>query len=123
MSGLPETTDASVFLGAVAERYKINKNAEVGTLMSKLTGMSYNSADGVRAYILGMIGVRDKLKSFKIPIPDSFIINHTLNSLPPKFSQLNVVFVFVQKTQTKIMKGTNLQYRQQLESRKQTRAQ
>ena len=85
MSGLPETTDASVFLAAVAERYKINKNAEVDTLISKLTGMSYNSADGVRAYILGMIGVRDKLKSFEISIPDSFIIDHTLNSLPPKF--------------------------------------
>ena len=40
MSGLPETTDASVFLAVVAERYKINKNAEAGTLMSKLTGMS-----------------------------------------------------------------------------------
>ena len=92
MSGLPETTDASVFLAVVAERYKINKNAEAGTLMSKLTGMSYNSADGVRAYILGMIGVRDKLKSFEIPIPDSFIINHTLNSLPPKFSQLKTAF-------------------------------
>ena len=86
MSGLPETMDASVFLATVAERYKINKNVETGTLMSKLTGMSYNSAAGVRAYILGMIGVRDKLKSFEIPIPDSFIINHTLNSLPPKFS-------------------------------------
>ena len=92
MSGLPKTTDASVFLAAVVERYKINKNAEVGTLMSKLTGMSYNSADGVRAYILGMIGVRDKLKSFEIPIPDSFIINNTLNSLPPKFSQLMTAF-------------------------------
>ena len=92
MSGLPETTDASVFLAAVAERYKINKNAEAGTLMRKLTGMSYNSADGVRAYILGMIGVRDKLKSFEILIPDSFIINHTLNSLPPKFSQLKIAF-------------------------------
>ena len=55
MSGLPETTDASVFLAAVAKRYKINKNAEAGTLMSKLTSMSYNSADGVRAYILGIL--------------------------------------------------------------------
>ena len=60
--------------------------------MSKLTSMSYNSADGVRAYILGMTGVRDKLKSFEIPIPDRFIINHTLNSLPPKFSQLKTAF-------------------------------
>ena len=46
MSGLPETTDASVFLAAVAERYKINKNAKAGNLMRKLTGMSYNSDDG-----------------------------------------------------------------------------
>ena len=60
--------------------------------MSKLTGMSYNSADGVQAYILGMIGVRDKLKYFEIPILDSFIINHTLNSLPPKFTQLKTAF-------------------------------
>ena len=92
MSGLPETTNASVFLATVAERYKINKNAKAGTLMRKLTGMSYNSVDGVRAYILGMIGVRDKLKSFEIPIPESFIINHTLNSVPPKFSQLKIAF-------------------------------
>ena len=92
MSGLPKTTDATIFLVVVAERYKINKNAEAGTLMSKLTGMSYNSADEVRAYILGMIGVRNKLKSFEIPIPNSFIINHTLNSLPPKFSQLKTAF-------------------------------
>ena len=76
----------------MVERYKINKNAEARTLMSKLTGMSYNSADGVRAYILGMNGIRDKLKSFEIPIPDSFIINHTLNSLPPKFIQLKTAF-------------------------------
>ena len=39
-----------------------------------------------------MIGVRNKLKSFEIHIPDSFFINHTLNSLPPKFSQLRTVF-------------------------------
>ena len=44
-SGLPETTAASLFLTAVAERYKVNKNAEAGTLVGKLTGMSYNSAD------------------------------------------------------------------------------
>ena len=31
MSGLPETTNASVFLAAVAESYKINKNVEAGT--------------------------------------------------------------------------------------------
>ena len=92
MSGLPETTTASLFLTVVAKRYKVNKNAEAGTLMRKLTGMSYYSVDGVRAYILGMIGVRDNLKYFEIPIPDSFIINHTLNSLPPKFSQLKVAF-------------------------------
>ena len=49
MSGLPETTDANVFLAVMAERYKNNKNVEAGTLMIKLTGMSYNSADGVRA--------------------------------------------------------------------------
>ena len=92
ITGLPETTVASLFLTVVAERYKVNKNADAGTLMSKLTGMSYNSADGVRAYILRMIGVRDKLKSFEIPILDNFIINHTLNSLPPKFSQLKTTF-------------------------------
>ena len=92
MSGLPETTAASLFLTVVAERYNVNKNAEARALMRKLTGMSYNSADGVRAYILGMIGVRDKLKSFEILILDSFIINHTLNSLPPKFSQPKTAF-------------------------------
>ena len=92
MSGLLETTATSLFLTVVVERYKVNKNAEVGTLMSKLTGMSYNSAYVVQAYILGMIGVKKNLKSFKIPIPDSFIINHTLNSLPPKFSQLKTAF-------------------------------
>ena len=92
MNGLPETTAASLFLTVVAERYKVNKNVEAGTLMSKMIGMSYNNVDGVRAYVLGMIGVRDKLKSFEIPIHDSFIINHTLNSLPPKFSQLKTAF-------------------------------
>ena len=92
MSGLPKTTASSLFLTIVAKRYKVNKNAKVGTLMRKLTGMSYNSVDGVRAYILGMIGVRDKLKYFEIPIPDSFIINLTMNSLPPKFSQVNIAF-------------------------------
>ena len=46
------------FLLLWQKRYKINKNAEAGTLMRKLTGMSYNSVDGVRAYIFGMIGVR-----------------------------------------------------------------
>ena len=39
-----------------------------------------------------MIGVRDKLKSFEIPFLDSFIIKHTFNSLPLKFSQLKTVF-------------------------------
>ena len=48
MSGLPETTATNLFLITVAERYKVNKNADAGTLMSKLTGMSYNSVDGVR---------------------------------------------------------------------------
>ena len=47
MSNLPETMATSLFLTTVAERYKVNKNAEAGTLMRKLTGTSYNSVDGV----------------------------------------------------------------------------
>ncbi|KAJ7959777.1 Retrotransposon protein, putative, Ty1-copia subclass [Quillaja saponaria] len=72
---------------AVGDRYKVSDNAETEKLINDLAGMRYENGTGVQEFILKMVHVQTKLKNKEIPIPDSFVVHHSLNSLPPDFSQ------------------------------------
>ncbi|GAV91827.1 UBN2 domain-containing protein [Cephalotus follicularis] len=92
LGGLPETNDAREFFAAVGERYQLSSNAEVGSLMSELTGLRYDGLGGVREHILRMVHLQSKLRARDIPLPDSYVLSHTLNSLPVSFSQIKTTY-------------------------------
>ncbi|GAV81196.1 UBN2 domain-containing protein, partial [Cephalotus follicularis] len=84
LGGLPETNDAGEFFAAVGERYQVSSNAEAGSLMSELIG--------VREHILRMVHLQSKLRARDIPLPNSYIVSHALNSLPISFSQIKTAY-------------------------------
>ncbi|GAV82535.1 UBN2 domain-containing protein, partial [Cephalotus follicularis] len=92
LGGLPETNDAREFLAAVGERYQVSNNAEAGSLMSELTGLRYDGLGGVREHILRMVHLQSKLRARDIPLSDSYIVSHVLNSLPISFSQIKSAY-------------------------------
>ncbi|GAV74342.1 UBN2 domain-containing protein [Cephalotus follicularis] len=92
LGGLPETNDAREFFATVGERYQVSSNAEAGSLMSELTGLRYDGLGGVREHILRMVHLHSKLRARDIPLPDSYIVSHALNSLPVSFSQIKTTY-------------------------------
>ncbi|GAV56573.1 UBN2 domain-containing protein [Cephalotus follicularis] len=92
LDGLPETNDAREFFAAVGDRYQVSSNAEVGSLVSELTGLRYDGLGGVRDHILRMVHLQSKLRARDIPLPDSYVVSHSLNSLLVLFSQIKTAY-------------------------------
>ncbi|KAJ0053392.1 hypothetical protein Pint_02823 [Pistacia integerrima] len=93
MSGLPETTNARVFLTAISQRFYVSNNVEAGNLMSALIEAKYDSSKGVREFSLRIVDIQSMLRNHEIPINDNFVVNHTLNSLPIDFSQIKTTYI------------------------------
>ncbi|KAJ0081229.1 hypothetical protein Patl1_10844 [Pistacia atlantica] len=98
MSGLPETTNARVFLTVISLRFQVSNNAEAGNLMSALTKARYDSSKGVREFILRIVDIQSKLRNHDIPINNNFVVNHTLNSLPMNFSYIKTMYIAQSRT-------------------------
>ncbi|GAV86359.1 UBN2 domain-containing protein [Cephalotus follicularis] len=90
LGGLPKTNDAREFFAAIGQRYQVSSNAEAGSLMRELIRLRYDGLGGVREHILRMVHLQSKLKARDIPLPDSYIVSHVLNSLPVSFSQIKI---------------------------------
>ena len=49
-------------------------------------------------YILKMVHLHTKLKTYDIPTPDKFIVHQALNSLPSSFSQIKTAYNTLNQT-------------------------
>ncbi|GAV63083.1 UBN2 domain-containing protein [Cephalotus follicularis] len=92
LGGLPATNNAKEFLAAIGERYQVSSNVEAGSLMSELTCLRYDGLGGGREHILRMFHLQSKLRARDIPLLDSYIVSHALNSLPISFSQIKTAY-------------------------------
>ncbi|KAF7826463.1 UBN2 domain-containing protein [Senna tora] len=92
ISALLESTSAKEFLAAIGQKYQVSNNAESTCLLRELTTMKYDNSSGVREYILHMVHVQTNLKSLNIILLDTFMVPHTLNSLPSEFTQIKTEY-------------------------------
>ncbi|XP_074275414.1 uncharacterized protein LOC141599328 [Silene latifolia] len=65
-------------------RYKESEKAETRELMDYLTNTKYDGVSGVRAHILKMEDIANRLTKLKVPIAEPFLVYQILNSLPQK---------------------------------------
>ncbi|PHT40058.1 Subtilisin-like protease SBT3.3 [Capsicum baccatum] len=91
-SGLPETINTKRFHAQVEERYLISNKAETRDLMNKLAGVRYDFIGSVRDYILKMVHIQSKLKTLEITLPDIYIVQSALKSLPAEFNQMKTTY-------------------------------
>ncbi|XP_074283653.1 uncharacterized protein LOC141608189 [Silene latifolia] len=75
---------AKGLLEAIGNRYKESEKDETGELMDYLTNTKYDGVSGVRAHILKMEDIANRLTKLKVPIAESFLVYQILNSLPQK---------------------------------------
>ncbi|KAM1132606.1 hypothetical protein ACFX19_047679 [Malus domestica] len=64
----------------------------MGDLMTTFTTLKLDENKFVREHILKLVEISAKLKDLEVPIDDAFIVHMALNSLPPKFDQLNTSY-------------------------------
>ena len=89
---ISKTENAKKFFDDIVEKYKLSEKADVGELIDRLTGMKYDSVCGVREYIMKMVNITARLTEFEIPITESFLVHHALNSLPSHFDTLKTSY-------------------------------
>lgn len=81
LSGLLESTNAKDFFDVVEKKYQMSDNADIARLMSELSNLRYDEIVGVREFILEMIHLQSKLKTYEIILPDNFAIYQALLTL------------------------------------------
>ncbi|KAK6925369.1 hypothetical protein RJ641_009695 [Dillenia turbinata] len=74
------------------ERYQKYSKFEARNLMNELARMKYDSAGGVKDFIIKMVHIQTKLASHEIIIFEKFIVHHAFNSLPLEFSNIQTTY-------------------------------
>ncbi|XP_052189694.1 uncharacterized protein LOC127799580 [Diospyros lotus] len=92
IGAISKTENAKRFFDDIVEKYKSSEKADAGELMDRLTGMKYDGVGGVREYIMKMVDITARLTELEIPITESFLVHHPLNSLPSQFDQLKTSY-------------------------------
>ncbi|WVZ07203.1 hypothetical protein V8G54_020549 [Vigna mungo] len=59
----------------------------VGTLMSELTTKKFDRSQPIHEHVTGMANIAARLKSMRMEVNESFLVQFIMNSLPPEFGQ------------------------------------
>lgn len=89
---IAETDDARAYLAAIAQKFQASPKAEAINSMGALYKAQFDGESSVRAHIMKLIDIGKKLSALEIPIPNPFLINSALESLPEAYSQLKVSY-------------------------------
>ncbi|GKV46366.1 hypothetical protein SLEP1_g53351 [Rubroshorea leprosula] len=89
---VPNETNAKKFLDAIRQRFQESEKAETGELMQKLCNMQYDGVSRIRAHILKMQYITDRLNSLKVTITKPFLVHKALNSLLTSFGQIRTIY-------------------------------
>jgi len=79
---LPKTNNAKEFLKFVEERSQTTEKSLVGTLMTMLTTMKFDSSHNMHEHMIEMTNIATRLKSLGMAMYEDFLVQFILNSLP-----------------------------------------
>ncbi|KAH0972889.1 hypothetical protein GBA52_025045 [Prunus armeniaca] len=97
---IPASENAKEFLATIVRKYKPEDKAQVGKLITALTSAKFDGVGSVREYILGLVGIANKLKALKVPIDETFLVHIAVNSLPSSYGQLVRVYSIMKEMWT-----------------------
>ncbi|CAL9010865.1 unnamed protein product, partial [Prunus brigantina] len=90
---IPRSYCAKDFLVSIGQKFKESEKGEKGVLLNKLTEMKYDGRGCVRAHIMNMANIANKLKGLNMTIDDDMMVHFALNSLPKEFKTLKSSYV------------------------------
>ncbi|CAL9001731.1 unnamed protein product [Prunus brigantina] len=90
---IPRSDCAKDFLVSIGQKFKESEKGEKGVLLNKLTEMKYDGRGCVRAHIMNMADIENKLKGLNMTIDDDMMVHFALNSLPKEFKTLKSSYV------------------------------
>ena len=82
---LPQILNALEYLKVVKDRFRSADKSLAGTIMAEQTTMKYDGNRGVQDYILNMADKAAKLKTLRMQVDETFLVQFILNSLPSQF--------------------------------------
>ena len=62
------------------------------SLMLKLSSMKLTNISGVHEHIIKMRDIAAQFKKFEVEIPDNFLVDSILNSLPPQYEPFKISY-------------------------------
>eukprot|EP00257_Ricinus_communis_P018478 XP_015577207.1 uncharacterized protein LOC107261571 [Ricinus communis] len=81
-STIPKTDSAKKFKKLIEERSHTSDKSFVGTLITNLTNMKYDSSRAMYEHVLEMTILAAKLKTLGMKVDEYFLVQFILNSLP-----------------------------------------
>ena len=82
---LPKTKSAKEFMRFVEERSPNTEKSLVGTLMSTLTTMKFDSSHTMHENVIEMTNIATRLESLGMTMDENFLVQFMLNSLPSEY--------------------------------------
>lgn len=90
---MSEDLNAKEFLETLEKRFAKSDKAEIGFALRKLITMRYKGEGNIREYVLEMLDMAGKLKELKVELPEEFLVNLVLISLPPPFRHFEISYI------------------------------
>ena len=85
---IPEMEYAYDLLEFVHEKFKVTDKSEAGNLSRTLHTLKYNGVGGVRDHLMKIENIVNRLKALNVVLPEEYVVNTALDSLPQSFNQL-----------------------------------
>jgi len=86
----PKTDNVKEFMKFVEERSQTIDKSRVGTFMSTLTIMKFDSTRTMHEHVIEMTNIATRLKSLEMAIDEGFLVQFILNSLPYEYSLFQI---------------------------------
>ena len=85
---------ASDYLEAVSAKFKESEKAEIARLNKEYHSLQYSGTKpgGVRAHIMELININNRLREMLVGVKDQLLVHHALDSLPSSFDNLRTSY-------------------------------
>ncbi|XP_028053428.1 uncharacterized protein LOC114257824 [Camellia sinensis] len=87
---LPQILNALEYLKVVKDRFRSADKSLAGTIMAELRTMKYDGNRGVQDHNLNMVDKAAKLKTLRMQVDETFLVQFILNSLPSQFRAFKI---------------------------------
>ncbi|XP_052724081.1 uncharacterized protein LOC128193926 [Vigna angularis] len=89
---MPKTENTKEFMKMIKEysQSDITDKSIIGNLMSELTTKKFDWSQPIHDHVTGMTNIAARLKSMRMEVKESFLVQVIMNSLPSEFGQFQV---------------------------------